>query len=91
MANIARVALTKNWQNLEDVIEGFTPSADSKYEIQNVGNEDVQLYEGATAPTEERNGFVIPHNEVAKWTKQDGNYCFAKAKYDQATINVGSL
>lgn len=89
--NIARVVVTKQWQNLENLIESFSPADNDKYEIQNIGNEDLQIYEGTTAPTSERNGFVVTHNKSAKWTKESGYYCFVKAKYNQTTINIGSL
>lgn len=91
MANIARVEATNQWQNLEDIIEGFTPEVGSRYELQNIGNEDLQIYEGATAPETERDGFVVPRNLSAKLTKEDGGYWFIRAKYNSTTANLGTL
>lgn len=91
MANTARVTATQEWQNLEDMIENFAPEAEEKFQLQNVGSKDLQIYEGATAPTEERNGFVIPINKGVIYTKKDGQYCFVKSKENTTVINIASL
>lgn len=91
MAQIGRGQLTAQWQKLDDVVEGFSPTTDSMYELQNIGNEDVQICEGEEAPEPERDGFVITHNKSAKLKKEDGLDFWVKAKYNQAFINLGTL
>lgn len=90
MANIARVEATEQWQNLEDVIEGFSPEVDSQYELQNIGARDLLIYEGATAPTD-IDGFVVEIHKTAKLTKKDGEYWFVRALTDTTKINLGTL
>ena len=91
MANIARVNVTAEWQNLEDVIEGFTPEVDSMYELQNTGARDLLIYEGATAPTG-IDGFVVQVYKTAKLTKKDGEYWFVRTREaETTTANIGTL
>lgn len=90
MANIARVKATEQWQNLEDVIEGFSPEVDSQYQLQNIGARDLLIYEGAEAPTD-IDGFVVGVHKSAKLTKKDGEYWFVRAVTDTAVINLGTL
>lgn len=90
MANIARVKATTEWQNLEDVIEGFEPEVDSQYQLQNIGARDLLIYEGAEAPTD-IDGFVVGVHKGAKLTKKDGEYWFVRALTETTTINLGTL
>lgn len=90
MANIARVTATEQWQNLEDVIEGFEPEVDSKYQLQNIGSGILLIYEGATAPTD-IDGFVLGLHKSAKLTKKEGEYWFVRALTETTTINLGTL
>lgn len=90
MANIARVTATEQWQNLEDVIEGFEPEVDSKYQVQNIGAGILLIYEGAEAPTDV-DGFVVGLHKSAKLTKKDGEYWFVRALTDTTVINLGTL
>lgn len=91
MANIARVNVTSQWQNLEDVIEGFTPEENSQYELQNTGAKDLLIYEGATAPAD-IDGFVVQVYKTAKLTKKSGEYWFVRTKAEETTTaNLGTL
>lgn len=90
MANIARVTATEQWQNLEDVIEGFSPEVDSQYELQNTGAGILLIYEGAEAPTD-IDGFVVGLHKVAKLTKKADEYWFVRALTETTTINLGTL
>lgn len=91
MAQIGRGKLTTEWQNLEDVVVDFSPVTDSRYELQNIGNEEIQLCEGATAPTDERGGFIVKPYDTAELKKEDGINFYVKAKYKSSTINLGTL
>ena len=91
MAQIGRGELTAEWQNLTDVITGFSPVTDGKYELQNIGVEEIQVCEGATAPTEERDGFIVRIYDIAELKKEDGINFYVKAKYKSSTVNLGTL
>lgn len=90
MANIARVTATEQWQNLEDVIEGFSPEVDSQYQLQNIGARALLIYEGTEAPTGV-DGFVVDIHKGAKLTKKDGEYWFVRALTETTAINLGTL
>lgn len=90
MANIGRVEVTTTWQNLEDVIEGFSPDVDSQYQLQNVGARDLLIYEGAEAP-EDVDGFFVGVHKSAKLTKKDGEYWFVRTLTETTKINLGTL
>lgn len=91
MAQIGRGTLTAEWQNLEDVITGFSPVTDSRYELQNIANEEIQVCEGASAPTDERDGFIVKPYDTAELKKEEGIDFWVKAKYKSSTINLGTL
>lgn len=91
MAQIGRGKVTAGWQNLEDVVVGFSPVTDNRYELQNIENEEIQLCEGATAPTDERDGFIVKPYDTAELKKEDGINFYVKAKYKSSTINLGTL
>lgn len=92
MANIARLDVpSTEWIKVEEAIEGFSPSADDKFEIQNIGSKSLQIYEGATAPTAEKDGFVLGLWESAKYTKKDGEYLFVRGLEDLTTMNIAEL
>lgn len=90
MANIARVRATTQWQNLEDVIEGFEPEVDSQYQLQNIGARGLLVYEGVQAP-EDIDGFIVDIHKGAKLTKKDGEYWFVRALTEETEINLGTL
>ena len=91
MAQIGRGSVTNVWQNLEDVIEGFSPEVDSQYQLQNIGARDLLIYEGAEAPTG-IDGFVVGLHKVAKLTKKSADeYWFVRALTDTTVLNLGTL
>lgn len=90
MAQIGRGNVTNVWQNLEDVIEGFSPTTDTEYVLQNIGAEDLQICEGTEAPTSERDGFVLTLNKTATLKKEDGVNFYVRAKYNSTVINLGT-
>ena len=90
MAQIGRGTLTAEWQKLDDVVEGFSPETDTEYVLQNIGAEDVQICEGATTPTAERDGFVLKINKIAILKKESDVDFYVRAKYKSATINLGT-
>ena len=91
MAQIGRGKVTAEWQKLDDVITGFTPETDSRYELQNIANEELQLCEGASKPTDERDGFIIKPYDSAELKKESGIDFWVRAKYSSTTINLGTL
>lgn len=93
MANIARVTATNEWQKVEDLVEGFTPEADSKYQIQNIGSVSLQIYEGAEEPTNEKDGFVLTLNKGAIYTKKTDEYLFIRSMDNEkvAVMNIASI
>ena len=90
MAQIGRGKVTKEWQKLDDVITGFTPVTDKRYELQNIANEELQICEGASKPTEERDGFIVIPYDVAKLTKEEGIDFWVRAKYNSTVVNLGT-
>lgn len=90
MAQIGRGSVTAEWQNLTDVVEGFSPETDTEYELQNIGAEDLQICEGTEAPTPERDGFVLTLNKTATLKKEDGVDFYVRAKYNSTVINLGT-
>lgn len=91
MAQIGRGNVTNVWQKLDDVITGFSPVTDSKYELQNIANEELQICEGASAPTDERDGFIVKPYDTAEIKKEDGIDFWVKAKYSSTVVNLGTL
>lgn len=91
MAQIGRGKVTAEWQKLDDVVEGFSPTTDSKYEIQNIANEELQICEGASKPTDERDGFILEVGESAKLKKEEGIDFWVRAKYNSTVVNLGTL
>ncbi len=92
MANIARLEVGTEWVDLETEIENFSPEEGDQYEIQNIGGTQyLQVYEGATAPTQEKNGFVVKPFKTGTWTKEDGQKLFVAAVDGQVTINIAKI
>lgn len=89
MANIARLdVVATEWIKVEEAIEGFSPSADDKFEIQNIGSKSLQIYEGANAPTTERDGFVLGLWKSATYIKKADEYLFVRGLEGLTTLNI---
>ena len=92
MANIARLNVeATEWVKVEEEIEGFSPSADDKFQIQNIGSKSLQIYEGASAPTADKDGFVLTINKGAIYTKKSGEYLFVRGLEGLTTLNIAEL
>ena len=91
MAQIGRGEATNEWKKLDDVVDGFSPETDGKYELQNIANEELQLCEGASKPTDERDGFIVKPYDTAELKKEAGIDFWVRAKSKSTTINLGTL
>lgn len=91
MAQIGRGEATKEWQKLDDVVDGFSPETDGRYELQNIANEELQICEGASKPTDERDGFIVKPYDTAELKKEAGIDFWVRAKYNSTIINLGTL
>ena len=91
MANIARIDVSATeWIKVEEEIEGFTPSEGDSFEVQNIGSKNLQIYEGASAPTADKDGFILGLWKSATYIKKSGEYLFVRGLEDLTTLNIAS-
>jgi len=86
-----RLELNTEWTELDTAIEGFEPEADKKYQIQNIGNQLLQMYEGETAPAEDMGGFIIPVYKGVIWTKKEDKNLYVRSVADNTTIIISEM
>ena len=92
MSTITAVVYT-DWETLTNIIKtkksAFTIGADTTYELQNVGGgAEIQVYEGATAPSANEIGGVLTRTDSMLYKATTGEVLYLKAKGTNSNITL---